>query len=302
MSRNGNGKFRSIKKLVHPTFQSVVVAYSEPVSYLQYLGDDVSCASKSMVIETAWPLIINGEHWLTLLCTPTKMRYFVLGFLYNEGLITTPNDVLDLQIGEAPESVIRVELQDRDINLPQHRTLTSGCGGGLTFVDLAAVRDPIDSPFQISAGQISNLMSCLMAIVANKHRRIGGFHTTGLSDGHHLMAVATDIGRHNTLDKVAGECLVHNISMQDAILLTTGRVSSEMLGKAARMQVPVVASLNSPTQLAIELAREWSITLIGYVRGDQMHVYTEWQRITLQDSIIPVDFRRCHIRIVGGGP
>lgn len=251
-----NGKLSSLESVDRSTFQPVAVAHSDSVSYLQYLGKDVSYASKPMVIESAWPLMINGEHWLTLLCTPTKLNYFVLGFLYNEGLITTPNDVLDLQIGEAPEAVIRVKLRDQDINLPQHRTLTSGCGGGITFVDLAAARKPIDSPFEISARQISNLMSCLMALVAEDRRRIGGFHTAGLSDGHRLLVVATDIGRHNTLDKVAGECLTYNIPMQDSILLTTGRVSTEMLGKAARMQVPVVATLNSPTHLAVELARQ----------------------------------------------
>ncbi len=94
------------------------------------------------------------------------------------------------------------------------------------------------------------------------------------------MVTATDIGRHNTLDKVAGECLARNISMHQAILLTTGRISVEMLGKAARMRVPIVVSLNSPTHLAVQLAHEWGITLIGYARGTKMQVYTGWQRIS----------------------
>ncbi len=112
-----------------------------------------------------------------------------------------------------------------------------------------------------------------MAIADNDHRHVGGFHTAGLSDGQQLLVIATDIGRHNTLNKVAGECLARNISMQEAILLTTGRVSVEMLGKAARMQTPVVVSFNSPTHLAIELARQWRITLVGYARGTMIHFY-----------------------------
>jgi FdhD protein len=199
----------------------------------------------------------------------------VLGFLYNEGLISGPNDVLDLQIGQPPEAVIRVELSNRDLHLPQHRTLTSGCGGGTTFVDLAAAREPVHSSLQVTARRIADLMAQLMAAVAEDYRRVGGFHTAGLSDGHQLLVVATDIGRHNTLDKVAGECLARNISMREAVLLTTGRVSVEMLGKAARMQVPIVATLNSPTHLAVELARAWHITLIGYARGTRMHVYAD---------------------------
>jgi FdhD protein len=232
-----------------------------------------------MVIESAWPLIVNDQYWLTVLCTPTKLDYFVLGFLYNEGLICGPADVLDLHIGQPPEAVIRVQLKDRDLDLPEHHTLTSGCGGGITFIDLAAAREPVHSARQVTPGQILDLMARLMAAVADDYRRVGGFHTAGLSDGHQLLVITTDIGRHNTLDKVAGECLSRNISMQDAILLTTGRVSVEMLGKAARMQVPVVATLNSPTHLAVDLARQWGITLIGYARGTRMHVYTNWQRI-----------------------
>ena len=288
-----------------------VVAHSEPLAYLEYLGEDISDVNKPVVIESAWPLTVNGERWLTILCTPIKLDYFVLGFLYNEGLITSPDDVLDLQIGQAPtnypprthkapegnrvqgetlrrrdEAVIRVELKNRNLRLPQHRTLTSGCGGGITFVDLAAAREPVRSSLRVTPGQISDLMARLMALVTDDYRRVGGFHTAGLgvpslqeSDVHQLLVAATDIGRHNTLDKVAGECLARDISMREAILLTTGRVSVEMLGKAARMQVPVVATLNSPTHLAIELAHEWRITLIGYARGTGMHIYAGWERI-----------------------
>jgi FdhD protein len=242
-------------------------------------------ASKPMILESAWPLVVNGTHWLTVLCTPTQLDYFVLGFLFNEGIITGPDDVLDLQISQPPEEVIRVELKNRDFRLPERGTLTSGCGGGITFVDLAAARERVRSSLHVTAGQISSLMEQLMAAVADDYSRVGGFHAAGLSDGQQLLVIATDIGRHNTLDKVAGECLVRHIPMQEAILLTTGRVSVEMLGKAARMGVPVVATLNSPTHLAVELAREWDITLIGYARGAKMHVYTGWQRL---DITLPI--------------
>lgn len=271
-----NGAYRKVDKL--ETF-TPAVAHSEPVAYLHCQNHEVSRSCKPVVIESAWPLVINGDHWLTVLCTPIKLDYFVLGFMYNEGLITSITDVLNLEIGQAPEAMIRVELRDRDSPLPQRRILTSGCGGGITFVDLAAAREPVRASLQITPDQISGLMAQLKAAVANDYGRIGGFHTACLSNGRQLLVTATDIGRHNTLDKVAGECLTRSIPMQKAILLTTGRVSVEMLGKAARMQVPVVATLNSPTHLAIELAREWNVTLIGYARGTMMHIYTGWERI-----------------------
>lgn len=284
-----NGTQRSVN---NPVSIAPTVVYSDPVVYLKCQGEEVSCASKPVVIESAWPITVNGQHWLTVLCTPIKLDYFVLGFLYNEGLIVSPDDVLDLYIGQQQpghppgEAQIRVELRDRDLRLPQRRTLTSGCGGGITFVDLAAAREPVHSSLRVTPTQVADLMSGLMESVADDYHRVGGFHTSGLGvpslrqhEGHHLLVGATDIGRHNTLDKVAGECLVRNISMQDAILLTTGRVSVEMLGKVARMQVPMVVTLNSPTHLAVELAQAWNITLIGYARGTRMHVYSRQERI-----------------------
>ena len=279
MSKNGTHRSTNNQQLLTP-----LVAHSEPVVYLECQGDEVICADKPMVIESAWPLIVNSQHWLTVLCTPTKLDYFTLGFLYNEGLITVPEGVLKLQIGQEGEDVIRVELRDRDLRLPQRRTLTSGCGGGITFVDLAAAREPLNSSLRVTVGQISSLMKRLRTIIADDRHRIGGFHAAALSDGHQLSIINTDIGRHNTLDKVAGECLTRNIPMQESILLTTGRISTEMLGKAARMQTPVVVTLNSPTNLAVELANQWNITLIGYARGTKMHVYSGWQRITPPDK------------------
>jgi FdhD protein len=264
------------------------VAHSESVAFLERRDGEVSCASKPVVLETAWSLAVNGQHWLTVLCTPNQLEYFALGFLYNEGLINSVDDVLDLHIGPPSEAVIRVELRQRDLRLPQHRTLTSGCGGGITFVDIAAAREPLCSTFRVAADKVSTAMSQIMAAVADDYQRVGGFHTAGLSDGQHLLAIATDIGRHNTLDKVAGMCLARHIPMHEAMLLTSGRISVEMLGKVARMRVPLVATLNSPTHLAIEMARQWRITLIGYARGAKMHIYTGWQRVNCEPIAVSV--------------
>ena len=106
-------------------------------------------------------------------------------------------------------------------------------------------------------------------------------HTSALSDGQRLLVVAEDVGRHNTLDKIRGECLQRGIPTADNILLTTGRISSEMLRKAADMEVPVVVSRTSPTSLSLDLAETWDITLIGYVRGRRMRVYSGSWRLGL---------------------
>jgi FdhD protein len=123
---------------------------------------------------------------------------------------------------------------------------------------------------------------------ATLYSACGGVHTSALSDGERLIAVAADVGRHNTLDKLRGECAFRGIPTRDRILLQTGRISSEMLTKAAKMRIPIVISRSSPTSLSIQLAREWGITLVGYVRHRQFNVYTGEGRIRgLSGSIDP---------------
>jgi FdhD protein len=100
-----------------------------------------------------------------------------------------------------------------------------------------------------------------------------GIHGAALADASRLLLVAEDVGRHNAVDKVKGEALQRAISTEDRILLSTGRVSSEMLLKAARMGVPIVASRTSPTEMAVGLAEQLNVTVCGYVRGDTLNVY-----------------------------
>ena len=111
------------------------------------------------------------------------------------------------------------------------------------------------------------------------HGHAWGLHTSALSDGKVLLAVAQDVGRHNTVDKVWGECLRRGIATVGNLLLSTGRISSEMLSKAAKLGVELVASRTSPTSMSVRLAEVWSITLIGYVRGQRMDVYTHPERL-----------------------
>jgi FdhD protein len=121
---------------------------------------------------------------------------------------------------------------------------------------------------------------------AELHQAVGGVHTSALAsastiDGaDSLLVVAEDIGRHNTLDRIRGQCLLKNLATDDCILLTTGRISSEMLYKAAHMGVPVIASRTSPTSMAVALGKAWNVTVLGYVRQTSLNVYTGRERIT----------------------
>ena len=254
--------------------------------------------------ESRWSLFVNGLEVVTFMATSHNLHHLALGFLVSENLIASLEEVASIRVNEAPDRAywyipalgidetramavceegvgsIEVRLTRAEFTLPAHRILTSGCGGGITFDDLSNQQTPLDSTRTVRVAQIFGMMRELNAN-ARLYRESRGVHTSALGDGERLLAIAEDVGRHNTLDKIRGDCLMRGIPTRDGILISTGRISSEMITKAAKMQVPIVVSRTSPTHLAVELARAWNIALIGYARGGQMQVYTGMERIVV---------------------
>jgi FdhD protein len=230
------------------------------------------------IVETPVSLTVNGEVWLTFMCTPVNLEAMAVGFLYNEGILERMDQVADVRVCEHGDNV-DVWL-DHPAEQPKSWRRTSGCTGGVTAVDLLAKPDisfDADRP-RVRPGAIGELVDLLFESQA-LYRETGGVHTSALSDGEKILLVAEDIGRHNTLDKIAGLCLMGDIRPATRILITTGRISSEMLQKAARLEAPILISRTSPSSLSIEMAERYGITLIGYARRQRFNVYTNKQRI-----------------------
>jgi FdhD protein len=173
------------------------------------------------------------------------------------------------------ESQAHVILNDSEYEPPAKRILTSGCGGGTTF---KIQGKEIGSDLVVTPKEVLSLMKQLQEQMV-LYRLCGGVHGSALSDIKKLLAVAEDIGRHNTLDKIQGECLLKELPTEDGILLSTGRISTEMLLKAAKMKVPLVVSRHSPTGSAALLARDLGISLVGHARGDCLSVYAHPERL-----------------------
>ena len=230
------------------------------------------------IVEAPVSLTVNGQVWLTFMCTPVNLEALAVGFLYNEGILESMDEVEDVRVCEHGDNV-DVWL-NRTVEQPKSWRRTSGCTGGVTAVDMLArpnVSFNGDQP-KVPPEAIGHLVELLFES-QELYRETGGVHTSALSDGEKILLFAEDIGRHNTLDKIAGLCLMNNIWPETRILITTGRISSEMLQKAARLEVPILISRTSPSSLSIEMAERYGITLIGYARKHRFNVYSNSQRV-----------------------
>ena len=212
------------------------------------------------------------------MCTPVNLEALAVGFLYNEGIIEKMDEVEDARVCEHGDNV-DVWLT-HSAEQPTSWRRTSGCTGGVTAVDLLTKPDVSlsGSSFRVDPDAIGRLIELLLES-QSLYRETGGVHTSALSDGEKILLSAEDIGRHNTLDKIAGLCLMKNIWPENRILITTGRISSEMLQKSARLNAPILISRTSPSSLSIEMAKRYGITLIGYARKHRFNVYSNSHRV-----------------------
>ena len=139
---------------------------------------------------------------------------------------------------------------------------------------------PVSSQLTVAPARVYELMKELNRL-SDLYRETRGVHNSALADGGNILVFRDDIGRHNAVDKIRGACFLEEIPLGDKLLVTTGRMSSEIVVKVAKMGVPILISRSAPTSLALDLAERIGLTLIGYVRGDKMTVYTGKQRVLL---------------------
>ena len=231
--------------------------------------------------ETSVTLTVNGEVWLGLMCTPVDLEALAVGFIVNEGLLHDASEIASVRVCPTGDNV-DVWL-NHAVERPANWRRTSGCTGGMTSTDLqgSVLIPPLERP--LTAENLLNFMGMLYES-QSLYKEMGGVHTTALCNGQTIVLKAEDVGRHNTLDKLADRMLLEHIEMNPLIVLTTGRISSEMLQKAARMGASVVASRTSPTSLSVQLAEHWNMTLIGYTRRDQFTIYAHPENIEMDQN------------------
>ncbi|MDI6799953.1 MAG: formate dehydrogenase accessory sulfurtransferase FdhD [Actinomycetota bacterium] len=241
----------------------------------------VGAATVKVAVEAPLTIFLDERELVTMLCTPTDLDDLVRGFIFGLGIVKGAADIKKISIdAERSSAYVTLSGQGPSDDIVFKRVYTSGCGRGIfltTAADALSQRE-VASDLKISASVISSLMTEFKG-ESSLHTQTRGVHSAALSLGRKLDIFMDDIGRHNAIDKVIGAGLAVGASFANAILLTSGRITSEVIMKMERANIPIVASKSAPTDQAIKLGRKLNIALVGAVRGKRMNIYSADSRI-----------------------
>lgn len=250
------------------------------LSYQQFSHESIETVHSNIAVEAPVTLTVNGEVWLTFQCTPEEIDALAVGFLYNEGFIRKLAEIENIHVCDQKDNV-DVWL-NHSVKKPVSWRRTSGCHGGTSSADLEREHFvPVSDQVTLHPEQIFSLVDQFLN-EQKPHSESGGVHTSALADGITQLLQIHDIGRHNTFDKIAGRILLDNIEIKTPVLLTSGRISSDMLQKSVRMRTPFLISMRSASQMGISLAEKWGVTLIGGARRGRFNLFCHPERIKMK--------------------
>jgi FdhD protein len=230
----------------------------------------------SLAREVPFTLFVNDREILSIATLPTDLNELFVGFLVSEGVLLLPEEIVESAL-DYESRLLRMELDvpaERLANLEGKGMLTSGCAGGLVFSVEAAVR-PKPARQRSLCIRCSDVLARMQDLDAfpGLYRITRGVHAASVADSSSTLAIREDLGRHNAVDKIAGYCFLNQISTHDKLLLTTGRITSEVLTKAARSNFPIVISRSSASATAVSMAKQQGIDIITYVRGGRFNYF-----------------------------
>jgi len=214
-----------------------------------------------IAVEKKLRISLNGKELIRLSCTPVMIKELVVGLFLTEGVVKDKISPEEIRI--VPGEEISVDI-----------SVAGDIVKGMTTGNFEKVTDD----FSLKGETFQSIFTELRQ-KSESFRLTGCFHNAALSDGERILVFAEDIGRHNAVDKVIGCSILSDISFQRKLLAVSCRLSSGIISKCARWGIPIVASRSAPTDLAVEIAEASGITLVGFVRGDRLSIYTHPQRI-----------------------
>lgn len=236
--------------------------------------------NKCIIREVPFTIVVNGKELATLQCTPSGLQYLTAGFLVSEGVLKRKEEIKRVILDEKDFHVRIYVEADVDVQTLAPRKLIASAGVSFYRSGDGKIMPHIESQLRVSRDKIFYLTQQFQTM-SSLYKRTRGNHSAALcSVEGTIIAFAEDIGRHNAVDKVLGECLLKGISVGDKILMTSGRISVEILTKAARRGVPIIVSFGAPTSLAVSLAKNIGMTIVCFAREQYMAIFAGDQRVT----------------------
>lgn len=231
-------------------------------------------------------VFLDRSLYVTIFCTPSNLKELAVGHLLSEGIIRSIEEIKDVTL-EGEGAVCRISLKDsidleKRLKLSKHtsRVIFSACGSKGPYQPSLRLHR-IKSDLKVKAATLSNSVNQLNSI-GETFRKTGGVHVSAIfkSDGA-LVAFAEDVGRHNAVDKTIGIGALSKLDFEQCFLALSGRLTGDIVTKAARLRMPVVGSLASAIDSGIAIAKNVDLTLVGFVRGKRMNIYSSPGRILM---------------------
>jgi len=248
---------------------------------LRFTREGRSSIEDEVARELPVTIILNNQELVTMLCSPKNLDYLAVGFLSSEGFLKSKDEIKKIVVDDE-RGVVRLEtVENKEFaqDVLFKRIISSGCGRGASFYSTAdAASQKVESRMEISTDEVFALVNEFQH-GPQLYLATHGVHSAALCDRKSILIFSEDIGRHNAIDKIFGKCLLENIPTDNRVVITSGRITSEILHKVARRGIPIIISISAPTNLGVRIADSLGITLIGLVRGRRMNAYTNNWRI-----------------------
>jgi FdhD protein len=228
--------------------------------------------------ETPYTLFVNDREILSIATLPTHLKELFTGFLVSEGVLESPDEIDACLVDDANKLVVMELLvpKERLARLDRKGMLTSGCAGGMVFsVETAGLPSPprTEEPFRVSCSSILSRMLDLDTY-QGIYRTTRGVHGASAATTEETLTILEDLGRHNAVDKIVGHCFLNRIETSNKLLLTTGRITSEVLSKVSRGGFPIIISRSSASATAVQIAAQCSVDVATYARGGRFNYFS----------------------------
>ena len=243
-------------------------------------GNRLTAATDEVIVEIPLVIVMNGRRIITIACTGHHPEELAVGYLRAEGFIKRRDDIITVSVSKEGTSVDVTTTGKVSPPAPAYDSSISLMTSGARKTRNDVVTAPLTDRVTVRATSVLRIMEELLSSSA-LHRRTHGAHCSALADNGGIIISRDDIGRHNTIDMLGGYALLRGIDCTNTFLATTGRISAEMASKAFNLAIPVIISHSAATSRAVGFADEAGITLIGFVRGGTMKIYTHERRVTV---------------------